>query len=277
MGYSNQEGASKRLSGKVALITGSSRGVGKQAALLFANEGADIVVAGRTQKQGESPYPGTIYETADEVRALGRRALPIAVDLRVAEEVQGMCRKAIDEFGRVDILINNAWYNSGKDFGPEGLLESFLTCSLGYWNSMIAVNLTAPFVACRELVPHMIKQGSGIIFCTTSSVAINQNPVPFGRPGSTNVSYGSSKAALNRFVLHLATELKPHNIPVIAIDPGFTRTPQVELRHGKNAERAKPADVPRRTMLYLCTCPNPLWYSGKVIVVDDFIQEHNLV
>ena len=97
-----------KLENKVCIITGASRGIGKAFALGFAKEGADIVVAARTEVQKDERLPGTIHETADMVRALGRRAVPIKTDVSKEEDVNRMVQAAIDEFGKVDIMLHNA-------------------------------------------------------------------------------------------------------------------------------------------------------------------------
>ena len=262
-----------KLQGKVALVTGSSRGMGKQMALLLAKEGADVVVTARTQSADESPYPGTIFETAKEIRAMGRKALPVKADLAVRGEVEAMCHKAIEAFGRVDILVNNAFYT-----GP-GHYDPFLNTTIDQWNTIIAVDLTAPFIACRLLVPYMIKQGGGIIINTTSGAAVRENPNLPGK-GANGLGYPSAKAGLNRFVWALAKEVRQYNIAVTALDPGFTLTERAKMAVdalGFDTKMAHSMDVPARTAWYLATCPNPMWFTGKVVVAEDFVQEHGLM
>src|ERR1041385_3098037 len=95
------------LSGRVAIVTGASRGIGKALALRLAKEGADIVIAAKSEVSTEK-LPGSIYETAEEVLALGRRALPVVVDVRSDDAIRGMVEQTIAKFGRIDILVNNA-------------------------------------------------------------------------------------------------------------------------------------------------------------------------
>ena len=262
-----------KLLGKVALITGASRGIGRELALQLAQEGADIVIAARTAQAGESPYSGTIVDTADKIRALGRRALAVKVDLSVREQVIAMCQKAIEEFGHVDILVNNAAHMDTS----EGHHTPFLDLTLEHWDKFIAINLTASFIACKQLIPQMIKQGGGIILCSSSGAAVQETPGLHGE--SVGVGYPTTKAALNRFVLALSSELKPYNIPVIAVDVGSTMVERRVVRK----ERAEfgpgdhPPELPAKAMWYLCTCPNPMWYTGKLVVAKDFVSEHCLL
>jgi len=261
-----------KLEGKVALITGSSRGMGKRMALLLAREGADIVVAARTVSSDESPYPGTIHETVKEIESLGRRAVPVKVDLSIRGEVEAMCSAAVEAFGRVDILINNAFYT-----GP-GHYDPFLETTIDQFQTIIAVDLVAPYIACRLLVPQMIGLGGGIIINTSSGAARNENPNLPGK-GSNGLGYPTAKAGLERMVLALAKELRPHNIAISALDPGFTLTERAEMavaQWGFDTSEAHSMDVPAKTAVYLATCPNPLWYSGKYVIAEDFVEEHLL-
>ena len=100
-----------KLEGKVAIVTGGSRGIGKQICLTFAREGAALVVVARTEKEGHSRLPGTIHQTVDEIRAFGGKAIPVRTDITVDEDVERMVQRAMEKFGRIDILINNAAAN----------------------------------------------------------------------------------------------------------------------------------------------------------------------
>jgi citronellol/citronellal dehydrogenase len=192
------------LKDKVVLITGASRGIGKQLAIRFAQEGANLILAARTVDASSSPFPGTIHETAAEVRALGVKALPVRCDLAIRSDLENLCRAAIAEFGRVDILINNAAY-----FGP-GHYDAFMSLSLEQWDTMIDVDLNAPVHACRLLLPGMIERGSGLIICMTSVAATHD--VPLGGRGGISPGYPTAKAGLNRFVRALAAEIREHRI-----------------------------------------------------------------
>ncbi len=260
------------LKDKVVLITGASRGIGKQIALQLAREGADIVVAARTVEASESPFPGTIHETAAEIRALGAKVLAVRCDLAIRTDMERLCRVAIEEFGRVDILINNAAY-----FGP-GHYDPFLSLTLDQWDTMIAVDLNAPVQACRLLLPGMVERGSGMILCMTS-VAATHDVAPGGR-GGISPGYPAAKAGLNRFVRALAVEIKEHRIPVIAVEPGFTLTERTGIilpRNNVDISRAHSMEVPVRAVHYLCTCDDPMAYSGEVVIAADLVREHHLL
>jgi NAD(P)-dependent dehydrogenase (short-subunit alcohol dehydrogenase family) len=251
---------SMQLKDKVVLITGASRGIGKQLAIRFAQQGANLVLAARTVDSSESPFPGTIHETAAAARAYGVKALPVRCDLAIRTEVENLCRTAIGEFGRVDILINNAAY-----FGP-GHYEAFMNLSLDQWETMINVDLNAPVHTCRLLLPGMIERNCGLIICMTSVAATHD--VPLGGRGGISPGYPTAKAGLNRFVRALAAEIKEYRIPVIAVEPGFTVTERTAIifpQNNMDFSKAHSMEVPVRTVMHLCTCADPMAYSGQVV------------
>ncbi len=264
-----------KLQGKVVLITGASRGIGQRLAVLLAQEGADLAIAARTQSSGESRYPGTIHETAEQVRALGRRVLPIGVDLAVREQVVDMCKQTIDEFGRVDILINNAAHMDPTD----GHYAPFTEYQLENLDHALAINFMGPFIACKEIVPHMIKQGSGMIFCTTSG---SGKGMPAVRPidprkNATSIGYPVSKAAMDRMVYWLAGELMEHKIPVIAFNPGWTRVERMEVVYadlGRDYGQARPVDLVTGAYRDLILSPEVMSHTGKVVDIEDLLPAH---
>jgi citronellol/citronellal dehydrogenase len=198
-----KEGTAMRLSNKVAIVTGSSRGIGKAIAIGFAREGADIVVAARSEVENEK-VPGTIYKTAQEIEALGRRALPIKTDISDEQSINQMVQKAIDKFGRIDILVNNAamaWY------------PSFMETSLADWELVLRTSLTGPFICIKAVLPLMVKQRSGNIL-NISSGAAEVRVRKF-----TGIAYGVSKAGLDHLTVRLAAEVGQYNIAVNCLKP----------------------------------------------------------
>ncbi len=201
-----------RLAGKVAIVTGSSRGLGKAIALELAGEGADIVVVARTETQG--PVGGTIYDTAKEIEALGRRALSVRTDVTKEEDIQNMVKRAVAEFGRVDILVNNV--------GLSALRVPIVDLPIKRWDLVTSLNLRAPFICVKAVLPKMIEQMSGSI--------INVSSILGTRVIKGDIPYGVTKAALERFTLGLAEELKKYNISVNAIAPSLTDTAGIRFR-----------------------------------------------
>jgi citronellol/citronellal dehydrogenase len=265
-----------RLENKVALVIGASRGMGKQMALALAQEGADVVVAARTDRAGQSTVSGTITETAREIEALGRRALAIKVDLAVSREIEDLVRKTIDAFGRIDILVHSVQY-----MGP-GYLSAFLDTSVEELDVQLKVNLLSAMHATRLVAPQMVERGGGTVVLISSAAGSIENE---GLPGngSTGLGYPTTKAGLNRFVWAVEKELRPHNIAVIAVDPGFTLSEHVregaegDMYHGWPISWAHGVEVPTETVRYLCKLADPMPFSGKVVVAADFVKEHGLV
>jgi len=251
-----------RLKGKVAIITGASRGLGRDFALDFAREGADVVVAARTETEGK--LPGTIYKTADEIRAIGGRALPIRCDVTSEESVSEMVQKALKEFGRIDILVNNAavaWW------------PPITETPLKRFEIVLRVNLIGVFLCVKAVLPPMIKQRSGSII-NISSYAANKRV-----RGFSGISYGVSKAALERFTWGLAAELGQYNIAVNAIKPlKVIGTEGILAQAGPNANKSDWQTS--ELMVKACTllaAQDAAGVTGIVASDDEFCQWHGLI
>lgn len=264
-----------RLEEKVALVIGASRGMGKQMALQLAREGADVIIAARTERPGQSETSGTIHQTAEEVRALGRKAVPVRVDLASSAEIEAMFTEALAAFGHIDILVHSVQY-----MGP-GYLSAFLDTTVEQLDVQLRVNLLSAMHATRLVAQHMKERGGGTIVLISSAAAHIENS---GMPGdgSTGLGYPTTKAGLNRFVAAVDKELRPHNVAVIAVDPGFTLSEHVRegasdnTYHGWPLEWAHGVEVPAQTVRYLCAEADPMDYAGKVVVAEEFFKEHQL-
>ena len=193
-----------KLKDRVAFITGGGRGLGRACAVAMAAEGADVIVVARSGDQ--------LAETARMVESEGRRALAVTADLAYPEQIGRAVTEAIAAFGRVDVLVNNA-----GEVGPAALLH--MAPPKG-WGRTLAVNLTAPFLLCRGLVPSMVESGSGRIVNVTSGLGQIVMPV-FG-------TYAVSKAGLNHLTRIMAEELRGSGVQVNALDPGVMDTSMQE-------------------------------------------------
>lgn len=198
-----------KLKDKVAIVTGSSRGIGKAIALAFAREGAIVIIAARTEMKSRF-IAGTIYETSDEIHALGGRAFPIKTDMADEKEVEKVVGKTIEKFKRVDILVNNAATNR------PALFENM---PINIWDAIIGVGLRGTVVCTKAVLPKMIEQKRGHIINISSVVTENIHHEPF-----TGLAYDVSKSAINRFTRGLAEELKDYHIAVNALMPDNTET-----------------------------------------------------
>ncbi|MDY6930908.1 MAG: 3-oxoacyl-ACP reductase family protein [Halobacteriota archaeon] len=188
-----------KLDGKVAIVTGGGRGLGKAIAIALGEAGADITVSARTKKQIEG--------VKAEIEGLGRNALSIQTDVRVAEQVEDMVERTVSELGRVDILVNNA------GIGGYGWLTELSEDS---WHNVLDTNLTSTFLCTRAVGKHLTKQNSGKIINISSAAGI------VGAPRQAH--YHSSKAGVILFTKALALEWNRFNINVNAIAPGYFLT-----------------------------------------------------
>lgn len=186
-----------QLENQVAFITGARRGIGRAIALKFAQHGADCILLARTAPD----------ELAEEIRALGRRASALAVDVSDAEAVERAVKDAAKEFGRIDILVNNAGIND------DGLL---IRMKLEQWQRVLDVNLSGAFYATKAVARPMLKQESGRIINISSVIG------QMGNAGQAN--YAASKAGLIGFTKSVAKELGSRGITANAIAPGFIET-----------------------------------------------------
>jgi len=250
-----------RLEGKVAIITGASRGVGKNIALEMAKEGADIVVAARTEEVRDPKLPGTIFETAEELRALGRRALPLRTDVTDEESVQAMVRRALDEFGRIDILVNNAGV-----MAPGPLHQ----VPLKRWDLVWRVNVRGAVVCAQGVLPHMMERREGVII-NISSIAADQ-------PGGGNISYSVTKQALRKLSQGLAEEVRDRNIRVFALSPeGLVITPGTMYHRlpeqVPNGDFVEAPEEMGRAAVFLCT-DAAKQYSGQHFYSRVLLRQH---
>jgi NAD(P)-dependent dehydrogenase (short-subunit alcohol dehydrogenase family) len=196
------------LRGKTAIVTGGGTGLGKVMCHALAEGGADIVVASRNS--------GPINGTAEEVIRLGRRAIAVPTDVTESPQVDRLVERAIKEFGKIDILINNAGIARGIESSPRDPVQKELgpiwEITDAMWHQAIDVNLTSAFYCCRAVARHMIKRGSGKI--------INMASVGGLRAVRNNFTYCSAKAGLIMFTKTLAVSWARNNIQVNCIAPG---------------------------------------------------------
>ncbi len=258
------------LEGKVALITGSSRGIGKATALQLARDGADIVVCARSLESTEDS-PGSIGQTADEIRALGRRALAVKMDVFEDAEMRNAVDEALREFGRIDILVNNAAHMAGApilEADVAGLEKSF------------AANVRAPFVLTQLVAPQMIAHGGGVIINISSGAARNPPPpdeAPPNRPRfQRGPEYGISKAALDRLSTGIAEELGEKNVAVVSVWPGFTLTERLSRRAipGIDMSMAEPMETTAKAVAFICR--DPMRHNGRVLVAREVVDANGL-
>ena len=196
-----------KMDGLVAIITGSSRGLGRAIAEEYGREGARVVVCARPQSP--TGLPGTIHEVVNAIESEGGEAFPKTCDVSDEAQVEDLVQRVMDRYGRIDILVNNA--------GLMVLGESFLEIEPARWDQSMGVNVRGPYLTCRYVLPIMMEQGRGSIINIGSRMGADH-----GAGGS--VLYSASKAALHMFTMCLADEVREHNIAVNILSPGSLRS-----------------------------------------------------
>ena len=196
------------ISGQKVLVVGAGRGIGKGIALAFSEAGADVAVT--------SLSPATVGQVAEEIRALGRTALPLTGDATKAADMERIAADTLREFGRVDTLVNCVGDAIRKPVanlpdGTEGMSEE-------EWHFVVDVNLTEAFQGCRALGPHMLERGSGCAINISGFASFR------GRAGSA--AYDAAKAGVMRFTESLAQEWAPYGVRVNTVAPGYFPDPE---------------------------------------------------
>ncbi len=245
-----------KLQDAVVVVTGASRGIGRATALALAREGADIVCIARSTDAAPSKLPGTIEETARQVQALGRRALAIPCDISQEEQVEAMARGTVADFGRVDILVNNAAVNYWAPFAETPAKR---------WDLVLNVNLRGTVLCTKAFLPLMLKQRSGRIINVSSGAATDAGAtVELGI-----LAYSVSKAAVEKLAEGLALELRPQQIAVnclriemgIATEGARLMNPDMDYSDWEKPEAAAEA------LLWLAT--RELSYTGHVVTIAE--------
>ncbi len=265
---------------RVALVTGASRGIGKATALALADAGLDVAVTARTVREGEGvddsdtagrPVPGSLETTAGLVEERGVRALPVPMDLLDRASLGAAVDRVLDEWGRLDVLVNNAVHT-----GPGSMLR-FEDTTVEMIETKLAANVVSQVVLTRAALVPMLAQGEGTIVNVTSAVAITDPPAPAGE-GGWGAAYAMSKGAFHRLAGILAVEypqLRFHNV-----EPGYVVTERMEV----NAEAlgldgvypGAPPSVPASVIAWLATAPEAAELSGATIAAQRFARERGL-
>ena len=262
--------ANKPLCGKVALVTGASRGVGKGIATSLSLAGAIVYITGRTIIEGKSAsgLNGTINKTAEEIEALGGICIPIQCDHQNDKEVEKVFVKINNKHKRLDILVNNVWggyehYTDGTEFWNE---KGFWSLPLSRWDSMFASGVRAHYVASAMSVPLMIMRGEGLI--------VNLSFFSAQRTDK-GVAYGAAKAATDHMSACMAEELREHNITCISIYPGLVRTESV-MRGAEYLDLSN-SESPQfigRAITALASDPQIISKSGRTVIAAEVAQEY---
>jgi len=269
-----------RLEGKIAVVTGASRGAGRGIALVLGEEGATVYVTGRSVR-GERTADnlrGTIDRAAEEVAARGGVGIPVRCDHTLDAQVEALFERVEQEQGRLDILVNNAW--GGYEGEDETFGAPFWEQPIWRWDKMLTVGVRSDMVASYFALPLMLPQRQGLIVNTTVDVG-SQHNWDLGKHASLNVFYDTAKTAVNRMAFGMAHNLRPYNVAVLAVAPGWMRTEAVmsgkppHTRPSADAlDQTESVEYIGRAVAALAADPNVMDKTGRVMRVGALAREY---
>jgi NAD(P)-dependent dehydrogenase (short-subunit alcohol dehydrogenase family) len=262
---------------KVAFVTGASRGIGRAAASALARVGYDIVVTARTMQEGRAadgrPLPGSVETTASEVRALGRDALALRVDLLDRASIDRAVSQTLSSWGRIDLLLNNGIYT-----GP-GSMDRLLDLDLATVETMFRANLFSQLQLVQKVLPGMLERSDGLIINMVSAAGLSDPPAPAGR-GGWGFAYAATKAAFHRMAGVLRVEHPDPGLRFVNVEPGFVVTETMKLNDptGELHKRFQgaPPEVPAAVIAWLASSPEAADWNGKTVIAQKLALERGL-
>lgn len=269
--------------GRRVLVTGGTRGIGKSVCREFARAGFDVAFTGRTLREGEgceedeqgnrTPLEGSLESTRAEVEACGRAALPIQLDLLDPASVDAGAAIALEAWGGIDVLINNAMYEMGRYTNAwinDTPMEEFA--------AKVQANFLAPVALVKHFLPGMIERGGGCVINLSTRHNYQRQGGPPGK-GGAGVSYNCSKAACGKIADGLAAEHGPDGILAFDLDPGPVMTERFHTqghRLGYPKSLFCPVEVPARAALWLATDEEAPRYNGQHFMAQEFVRQRGL-
>jgi NAD(P)-dependent dehydrogenase (short-subunit alcohol dehydrogenase family) len=263
------------LTGRVALVTGSSRGIGRGIALVLAEQGATVYVTGRTVNPGDYYLPGTVGETAAECTERGKesggRGIAVACDHGDDEQVEALFQRIRGDDGRLDILVNNAFTLSEDLLEPKGFWEKPLS-NLEMWDVGVRSNYVAAWHAAQMMVP----QKSGLIVAISGFAAVTY---------TYGVIFGTSKSAVDRMARDMAIELEPHGVASLTLWQGLTMTEKARHNLAQMGDKmtksitsmtGSSVEHPGRVIAALATDPEVMKRSGGEFITTELAMEYGI-
>ncbi|MCI0395676.1 MAG: SDR family NAD(P)-dependent oxidoreductase [Chloroflexi bacterium] len=265
------------LRGKVAVVTGASRGAGRGIALMLGEAGATVYVTGRSRRGGPTTagQPETVDETAELVTARGGQGIAVRCDHTVDVEVAALFACVQEAHGRLDVLVNNAW-GGYEDYNESPFDAPFWEQPLWRWDKMFSAGVRAHMVSSYYAAPLMLPQRQGLIVNITTYMKPDRydNGSPF---------YDIAKTAINRMALVMAEELRPYNIAAVALSPGWMRTEgmlrafntdEVHWRQVPDLSRTESPLYVGRAVAALAADPQVMAKTGRLLTSGGLAQEY---
>jgi NAD(P)-dependent dehydrogenase (short-subunit alcohol dehydrogenase family) len=268
----------------VAFVTGASRGIGRSAAIALGRAGCDVVISARTVHEGDGrtddasgalPLPGSLDTTSAEITATGAQARAVAMDLLDRASVEAAAAEASEEWGRVDILVNNAIYQG------QGPMERLGDLSIDDAETTMRADYLHQLLLIQRVLPTMLAGGGGSIINMSSGTAYLDPPAAVGG-GGWGVAYAAAKAALTRIVPILHVEHAADGVRAFNVDPGFVVNERMRATSGSGqftdaGFRGVPPDVPGAVVAWLATDPAADVYAGTLVPAQKLCRDHGLV
>jgi dehydrogenase/reductase SDR family protein 1 len=257
------------LKGKVAVVTGASKGIGKGIAEGLGEAGCTVYLTGRSTSDENPPAPLTIEATAASVEALGGKAIPVVLDHNNDDEVRALFERVEKEQGRLDILVNNFYQIPN----PPAMGKGFWEHPISVWDDQCGVGLRGYYVASVLGAPMMVKQKSGLIVNISSRG---------GREYVFSASYGVGKAGVDRMAQDFAVELKDYNVAALSLSPSKVKTEFIldMVEQGKmeiDPVEAQSVRFSGRVIAALATDQNVMAKSGGIYTVSEIADEYGVV
>jgi NAD(P)-dependent dehydrogenase (short-subunit alcohol dehydrogenase family) len=266
-----------------ALVTGGTRGIGKAIVRELAGAGFDVAFTGRTRSEGQgreededgnlTPLPGSLDATQKEVEDLGRKALPVQLDLCDPGSVDAGIRQVLDAWGGVDLLVNNAMYEMGQ-YTNAYIVDT----PMEEWSAKVQANFLAPMALVKAFLPGMIERKQGCVINLSTRHNYTKQGGPPGK-GGASVSYNCSKAALGKLADGLAAEHGGDGILSFDVDPGPVWTERGETQNqrlGYPREIFCPIEVPAKVVLWLATDDEAKHYNGQHFMAQEWARTRGL-
>ncbi len=271
---------------KVAFITGASRGIGRETALAFARVGFDVAISARTVEEGThlehrlhdaqgKPLPGSLNDTAAAIRALGRQALVVPMDLLDSKSVLQASQAVLSAYGRIDVLVNNAIYQ-GND-----LNGAYMSLQAHTLDRVYRAYVLAPMLLTQSVLKAMLAQGAGVVINVTSGAGESDPPMA-AADGGWGYAYGAGKAAVSRASGVIAAELGGQGVRAFTLNPGVVTTDALKATLGERGVLAMrsgtaPPQVPAQVMVWLATAEQAARFQRRTIAAQPFALEHGIV